>query len=62
MEPSPAAKRAAWMLLAYVRSEIKRGMSGSSVNFNAARPAHLHDELKHFLDVYDPDAKYRGRR
>jgi hypothetical protein len=65
MAPTPSVKRAAWTLLAYVRREIKRGMGDyySSVKyFNASRPAALHDELKHFLAVYDPDAKYQGRR
>jgi len=64
MEPSPVVKRAAWLLLAHVRREIKRGMSGSGGVedfFSATRPAQLHDELKHFLAVYDSDAKYRGR-
>ena len=65
MEPSPAVKRAAWKTLAYVKKELKRGMSGdgdATDFFNATRPAQLHDELKHFLAVYDSDAKYRGRR
>jgi len=65
MEPSPAVKRAAWMLLAYVRREIARGMrhdDKSIFAFSATRPAGLHDELKHFLAVYDHDQKYRGRR
>lgn len=59
MQPSPEVIRAAEKLLAYVRAEIKRGMSADI--FNASRPAALHDELKHFLDVYAPNEKRGGR-
>ena len=63
MEPSPAVKRAAWKTLAYVRREIARGMRGRKPGiFSASRPAALHDELQHFLAVYDADAKYKGHR
>ncbi|HEV3059709.1 MAG TPA: hypothetical protein VGY48_15770 [Vicinamibacterales bacterium] len=60
MAPSPAVKHAARMLLAYVRREIARGMSDE--NFHVSRPAALHDELKHFLDVYDYPKARKGRR
>lgn len=61
MEPSPSVKRNAWKLLAYVRKEIKRGMSDNVEFFHAERPAKLYDELKHFLAIYDSDGKYRGK-
>ena len=45
-----AAVHAARTLLAFTRSELKRGMNQK--HFYAGRPGALHDELKHFLDVF----------
>lgn len=53
-QPSPKVKRAAWDLLAYVKASIVSGMYDLVFL--------LHDELKHFLDVFDPEAKYQPKR
>jgi hypothetical protein len=58
--PSPQVKRAVWQLLAFVRTTIKHGMD--TTVFSATRPAQLHDELRQFLDAYDPDSKYEPKK
>lgn len=58
--PSPKVKRAAWTLFAFVRRDIAAGMSTSI--YSAVRPAKLHDELRMFLDVLDPDGKYEPKK
>ena len=59
-QPSPQVKRAAWQLFAFVRQEIAAGMQMEA--FSVARPAQLHDELRHFLDVFDDGGKYRPKK
>jgi len=50
-----AAVSAAKTLLAFVNSQIKREVGKRS--FVASHPAKLHDELRFFLEVFEP---YRG--
>lgn len=44
----------------FVRRDIAAGMA--SPLYAATRPAKLHDELRQFLDVYDPDHKYEPKK
>lgn len=59
-DPSPKVKRAAWTMFEFVRRDIAAGMA--SALYSLSRPAKLHDELRQFLDVYDPDDKYKPKK